>query len=528
MPGGAPPSLLLCGGILPACCRAREGVRGVVCVRDRGSVLELDRYDFRAYSELREQAAELGKAEEAGRPRLETFPELLRDVWAGLYKFAPELKPEAEVPRSLALNRKVIEEAQRLPAWQELRETTRLDEWASALGAVSLSEAVLSLVPEEERQKVAEAARLEEELRRLMGQAEAFSAMADEAGRAGEEAREQEFRQRAEEARAQAGEVAAQLEAVPVPELPKGFRKEAGRALREATSDLEGAERFGFSWGCDPGSPRSLESKERFELARRLRSDAKLRQVADLAGRMRNIAAARQRERTKYVPSEVVGVTQGNDLSRVLPSELVRLVVPELRPFFLRDFLEGKLAQYEVKGREREGRGPLVVCVDSSGSMEDLRRPYTKEVWAKAVLLALFWIAARQRRAFACVHFGSRTEIKVFEFPDPRSARPGDVAEMAAFFFGGGTDFEAPLRKAQELLEKSEYRRGDIVFVTDGQAFVSEEFLREFRAAKARKGFAVWTVLVDTFTSAVEQFSDGVEQVDGLDDRAALDMVFAV
>ncbi|MEW5936079.1 MAG: hypothetical protein AB1816_21055, partial [Bacillota bacterium] len=116
--------------------------------RDRGSVLELDRYDLRAYAELRGQAAGLRRCEEAGRPRLETFPELLRDVWAGLFKFAPELKAEAEVPRSLALNRRVMEEAQKLPAWQELREATRLDEWASALGAVSLSEAVLALVPE--------------------------------------------------------------------------------------------------------------------------------------------------------------------------------------------------------------------------------------------------------------------------------------------------------------------------------------------------------------------------------------------
>ena len=496
--------------------------------RDRGSVLELDRYDFRAYSELRGQAAGLRKCEEAGKPRLETFPELLRDVWAGLFKFAPELKSEVEVPRSLALNRRVIEEAQKLPAWQELREATRLDEWASALGAVSLSEAVLALVPEEERQKVADAARLEDQAERFLEQAEAFSAMADLAARAGDRDRAEEFRRQADADRALVEEAREMLAALPVPGLPKGFWKEAGRALREAASDLEGAERFAFSWGLGPGQAQRLEKQEKFELARRLRSEPKLRQIADLAGRMRNVAAAKQRERTKYVPSEVVGVTQGSDLSRVLPSELVRLTVPDLRPYFLRDFLEGKLLQYELKGREKEGRGPLVVCLDSSGSMAEGRRPYTKEVWAKAVLLALFWIAARQKRAFACVHFGSRTEIKMFEFPDPRSARPADVAEMAAFFFGGGTDFEAPLRKAQELLEKSEYRKGDVVFITDGQAFVSDEFLLGFRAAKARKGFAVWTVLVDVYASAVEQFSDGVERVDGLDDRAALDMVLSV
>ncbi|MEW5932486.1 MAG: VWA domain-containing protein [Bacillota bacterium] len=499
---------------------------GAVEERDRGSVLELDRYDLRAYSELRSQAAGLRKCEEAGRPRLETFPELLRDVWAGLFKFAPELR--SEVPKSLALNRRVIEEAQKLPAWQELREATRLDEWASALGAISLSDAVLGLVPEEERQKVAEAARMEDELERFLQQAEAFSDLARAAEEAGDPGRANDFRLRAEAARAEARKAEERLAGLPVPQLPKGFRKEAGRALREAADDLEGAERFAFSWGLDPGQAQRVDKREKFELARRLRSDPKLRQIADLAGRMRNIAAAKQRERTKYVPSEVVGVTQGNDLSRVLPSELVRLTVPGLQPFFLRDFLEGKLLQYELKGREKEDRGPLVVCLDSSGSMAEGRRPYTKEVWAKAVLLALFWIAACQKRAFACIHFGSKSEIRVFEFPDPRSARPGDVAEMAAFFFGGGTDFETPLRKAQKLLEESEYRKGDVIFITDGQAAVSDQFLRQFRAAKARKGFAVWTVLVDVFTSVVERFSDGVERVDGLDDRGALDMALSV
>ncbi len=501
---------------------------GVVVMADgdRGSVLDLDRFDLRAYSELRGQAEEVRKCEEAGRPHLETFPELLRDVWAGLFKFAPELK--AEVAKSLVLNRRVMEEAQKLPAWQELREATRLDEWASALGAVSLSEAVLSLVPEEERQKVAEAARLEAQLQYFMDQARAFSDLAEAAEEAGDGARSGEFHRQAEVARGHAREVEKELAGVPVPSLPKGFRKEAGRALRQAADELEGAERFAFAWGTDPGSAQRVEKHEKFELARRLRSDPKLRQVADLAGRMRNVAAAKQRERSKYVPSEAVGVTQGNDLSRVLPSELMRLAVPELRLFFLRDFVEGRLMQYELKGREREGRGPLVVCLDSSGSMGESVGQYTKEVWSKAILLALFWIAARQKRAFACVHFGSKSEIRVFEFPDPRSARPGEVAEMAAFFFGGGTDFEAPLGRAQALLERSEYRRGDVVFITDGQAQVSDDFLREFRAAKAGKGFAVWTVLVDVFAPAVEQFSDGVERVDGVDDRGALDMVLAV
>jgi uncharacterized protein with von Willebrand factor type A (vWA) domain len=148
------------------------------------------------------------------------------------------------------------------------------------------------------------------------------------------------------------------------------------------------------------------------------------------------------------------------------------------------------------------------------------------EIWSKAVMLALFQIAAREKRAFACIHFGWREELRVFEFPDPRKANPVDVADAAAFFFGGGTDFEMPLKKALEIMQKSAYKKGDIVFITDGECMVSDKFMQEFKKVKAEKEFSVYSVVINADSGGVTPFSDGIAMFDGSDDREALEVVF--
>ncbi len=95
-----------------------------------------------------------------------------------------------------------------------------------------------------------------------------------------------------------------------------------------------------------------------------------LRKVADLIGRMRGLARARQGGALRHLRDELYRITQGNDLSRVLPVELASLKDPLRSLDFGRRFLEGQLAQYDVKPLQREGRGPVLCAIDCSGSMQ--------------------------------------------------------------------------------------------------------------------------------------------------------------
>lgn len=69
-------------------------------------------------------------------------------------------------------------------------------------------------------------------------------------------------------------------------------------------------------------------------------------------------------------------------------------------------------------------------------------------------------------------------------------------------------------------MEKSAFKRGDIVFITDGDCYVSDKFIEEFNQKKKEKEFRVHTVLIDMSgggaITAVKEFSDKIIQVSDL------------
>ena len=176
----------------------------------------------------------------------------------------------------------------------------------------------------------------------------------------------------------------------------------------------------------------------------------------------------------------------------------------------------------------------MIVCIDGSGSMAG-----DKEVWAKAVALALLEIARKQRRAFTTIVFSSgQADLHVFDLLErphrgALESPPVDLRHLMEFaecFPRAGTNFQVPLEHASGLLlEQSKFRRGDIVFITDGEAHLPEPWLHEFEQLKKALEFRVHGILVDVgpnnrSTAVLEAFADRVtpvtrlaaEQLEGL------------
>ncbi len=501
------------------------GNHSLAPLRDVEGAVITDRYDRHTWDKMRKESAQIQAAEEQGAGKIPSAPLLLRDFWAALYKADPRLR---ENPGPLAPHKKLVEMAQELGDWQDLRSSSRLDQWASALGAIVVSGKVLESLPEETKRAMRESLDAQKQAEQFLNQALFNQEGASLAEANGQPDKAAELRKAAAQAQKAGQDARAWAEgaATRAVESLQSHGKEVHAAIRSAARDAESAieQTASFGWGSDPGQARQCTGQERFDLAWKLATDPRMKEIARLAGRMQNIAREKRKTRARQEPSEIVDIESGNDLSRVLASELVSLRHPLLKRDFMRRFVESDLAQYRLEGKENLGRGPIVVCVDSSGSMKG-----PKEVWSKAVTLALFQIAARERRAFACVHFGSANELETFEFPDPRKAGPAEVAEMASFFFGGGTDFEAPLYEAVKIIGKSRFNKADVVFVTDGQCAVGEDFLKAFHKVKAEKQFSVISVLMQGGVAAgVRPFSDRIVHASQDDDDEALDAVFGL
>ena len=122
------------------------------------------------------------------------------------------------------------------------------------------------------------------------------------------------------------------------------------------------------NWGLD-GDDTFIRMgyHEKMELLKKLRDSSKLKRIAELAGRFKRIATQRQREKVRKGMDEIYDISQGNEIGKLIPSELMKLRHPATKLLFFKDFAEKKLLQYDLRGKEKKQRGAIVACIDDSG-----------------------------------------------------------------------------------------------------------------------------------------------------------------
>ena len=425
-----------------------------------------DHFDDLVWRDTLSECQPLRDLRTAGREVHPGFGGLLADLHAGLYKPAPHLVDDA--PDEAEWQRSAVEKSWESAEWAQTRETSVLDEMLSAIGTMAAGAAAL-----------------------------------------------EELKKAAQPAGATPGSAA------PSEVTPQQARLIARAAARAAKKEVAETEAVLASWGLDPGALQHLPLGKRVELARKLAKTAKLRQMADIVDAMRSLAGGLHQRRVTAKPSEVVGVEIGSDLRRLLPSELAMLAHPALRYEAVRRLVTGQSLQWQKATREKQGRGPLVVCCDTSNSTKG-----PQEMMIKGIGMGLLEIARRQRRNFAGVVFGSREQIETFEFRGGK-VDPEALIGFATLFFNGGTDWEAPLMEALRLQQQSPYRNGDIVLITDGICALSPEFTAALAAEKERRRVNVVGVLVGADSADTMRFCDTVIQTSDLS-RVAADILATV
>lgn len=71
------------------------------------SVLNTDAFDIRRYREIYDMSKAIQQTAEKGKEILPTFPDLLGDIWASLFKMRPEIKEK--IPKGMEANKVLME-----------------------------------------------------------------------------------------------------------------------------------------------------------------------------------------------------------------------------------------------------------------------------------------------------------------------------------------------------------------------------------------------------------------------------------
>ena len=136
--------------------------------------------------------------------------------------------------------------------------------------------------------------------------------------------------------------------------------------------------------------------------------------------------------------------------------------------------------------------GPIILCLDTSGSMRGAR-----ETIAKALALECLRGAHRQRRAAHLVAFSGPEQAQELELSRD-AAGLGRLLDFLAYSFDGGTDVDRPFTLALERLgQDGEWSRADILLVTDGEIpRCRPEVVAKLERLREERGLEVHGLLV--------------------------------
>jgi uncharacterized protein with von Willebrand factor type A (vWA) domain len=496
--------------------------------------VESDAYDRRVYGQLRSESPSLHALEESGGTFLPHFGSLLQDLFCLLFKYNVILHKESEVLPSALLNEKLLNSIKQGSQYDFLREQTVLNEARAGLSTLLLGERLLGLIREEKivnRRDMRDLWNIEQQ-EKIVGQkleerenADTISedSLSEEGKKALDKAKQ------SVEGEIQGAEALLRHKTAQLKEDLKEIDAKTSNRLQAETirvaQQLEDASEEAEAWGTAIGSGERSPPGEKLELGRRLAGNEKLKKLARMVGRMKYHAAALRKKVFERANQEVLEIESGDSIQRLLPHELMTLHHPVLRKDFYRRFLDQELLQYSLRGVEEKGKGPMIVCLDGSSSMAG-----EKEIWSKAVTLTLVDIARRQRRLFRSICFSSAdTPLQVLDM-NPRDRyelETKNVMDLAEYFPGGGTDFQRPLDAALECLRQARFKKGDIVFITDGECEVSAEWAEEFRREKEKLGFSLFSILIDVGSSSLgtlKEFSDRITTIHQLTGEEATDI----
>lgn len=370
----------------------------------------------------------------------------ISDVFSSLYQNFPAAKENAP-----EIENYVMKQMMEMREWQDFRDHTRLDDVGSAIGTAQLGDAVM-------REYYDLLQKAEERQQQQQQSGQGGTPPPDGQPQDGQGEGQGGGSPGGDQQPGQAGEMQS-IEEILGKEEAARMRGRIRQALQDSQEKVEDYQEAMAAWGNDKGEIEKMDFKERLNVAETLTQNPKFKKISEMMGRFKNLANAQMATRYTHGNDEIVDISQGDDLENILPSELLKMKrTPTL---FYKDYLEEGLQQYNLKGVEQQGRGPMIVCLDISSSMRGSRFE-----WAMAVTMALCHIAEKQKRAFSFISFNSQVQ-GTFSASGRLSFQ--EKMEIMSTNCSGGTYFDAPMREAMHVRKNVPgMDKADIVFITDG------------------------------------------------------------
>lgn len=169
---------------------------------------------------------------------------------------------------------------------------------------------------------------------------------------------------------------------------------------------------------------------------------------------------------------EITGIHLSQHLNLALPSGLALLSDPDLQILFDLKYLESNLLGFHLQGeqsgrviddprrtlKKRGEKGPMILCLDTSGSMHG-----QPELIAKAISLYLAMQAMKSKRPMHIINFSTNLTALELQQGDALD----DVIHFLSQSFHGGTDIVPAMQHAADMLRQPNFSHADVLVISD-------------------------------------------------------------
>jgi uncharacterized protein with von Willebrand factor type A (vWA) domain len=141
----------------------------------------------------------------------------------------------------------------------------------------------------------------------------------------------------------------------------------------------------------------------------------------------------------------------------------------------------------------------------------------TKAHTAKALALAMAWVARRQRRWCALIAYSGDSGERLLPLP-PARWDEAKLADWLCAFIGRGSSLDVPVREMPRFYAKLNAPAGrtDLLFITDAICHVPDGASKTFLAWKASVRARLVSLVIDSEPGDLEALSDECHSVRSL------------
>ena len=262
--------------------------------------------------------------------------------------------------------------------------------------------------------------------------------------------------------------------------LAKDWKKACEKKMKEAKQEL--IERSQRKIESNLKNYGTNDYTERKKIERIFYNYPKLQRIVEIIGREQPPKEKVFDDTIRYylplLPSppapaaEVEEIAQGNNLRYILPIEMTVMADKETEDLFLLKYATRQLQLFANRPKEesrkkreqhkkdkpRMEKGPIIVSIDTSGSMEGRQIKV-----ATSLLLQLLNMAKKQNRKCYLIEFSIRANCLDLCSTNAWS----QLERFLENRFSGGTDGEEMLGAALEMLNTKAYSMADVLIISD-------------------------------------------------------------